>query len=242
MTGTGGDDNSDFLGDVGRKLKTLNNIHCASLSCLPLVTNRNIRAQFVNALCQFPIVRLELLNLDPLITKVLLEKLPETMHSLKVKVYEETTNQKTCKLLSLPNLTFLQLHRCAIDFSQAFLPNIKDLTVDTVCMEPKNNATNLVHTISRMPKLEFLHMNHIYMRGIGALIVKVLKQQTLKSVFLQDCNLSVEDGGLILESIWEGKLDHINKLNLWGNKDLTRQNNRFEEACSAHNIQLVIFH
>ena len=84
VTGTGGEDDNNFLRCVNRILKRLSNIHTVELDDLSHVTDADVGAEFIDALCQSSIVSLELFDLDPLVTKVLLEKLPKSVRYVSV--------------------------------------------------------------------------------------------------------------------------------------------------------------
>ena len=234
ISGTGKEDDSNVLNNVNHILRTMSNIHDAELWHLLLVADRDIRAHFVDALYQSPIVYLEVDGTDPLLTHALLEKLPETMRSLTICA--SNIVQPEPYRFPATNLRTLSLENCVIDLSQASFPNLRRLCFENVSVAPENGTVTLVHLIRRMPQLEVLEMYHI--TSLGTPVVNALKQQMLKLVTLNSCNLTAHDGELILESIREGQLDHIGYLSLLGNENLTGQVQSFEELCHAHYIVL----
>ena len=237
VTGTGGEDDSDFLRNVNGILKTCN-IHSAELDELSLVGDEDIRAQFIDLLCQSSIECLELFNLDPLITKGLLEKLPEMVRCLSISQNcGETTQQEPYRFLPAGNLTTLHLERCMIDLSQAAFPNLTKIILDRVSVAHENTTVALVEAIGGMLKLEYLGMYRCRMTSLGLLVVKLLQQSILKDVIFNDCNFSAQDGEQILEAIQDGKLDHIRTLWLFGHEDLRGLEQRFIELCIKQGIE-----
>ena len=180
---------------------------------------------------------LELFNLDPLMTKELLEKFPKTMRYVSICQACDTTQPEPYRFHPAENLTTLSLERCVIDLSQASFPNLRQLFIDRVFVAPENNAVALVDVMSSMLNLEYLGMYHCRTTSLGPLVVKLLQQSTLRSVILVDCNLSVGDGELIMKLIQDGKLDHIWSLRLFGHDELREQEQRFMELCREHFIE-----
>ena len=234
VTGTGGEDDSNFLRCVNRILKTLSNIHSVELDDLSLVTDADVGMEFIDALCRSSIVSLELFDLDPLVTKVLLEKLPESVSY--VSISQDNVQPEPYRLRTATNLLTLSLESCAIDLSQASFPNLRQLFIDGISVAPENNANALVDAMSSMVNLECFGMYRCRSVFPGPLVVELLQQSKLRYAMLVDCNLSADDGELILESIQDGKLDHIDSLRLFGHSELRGQEQRFTQLCREHFI------
>ena len=235
VTGTGGEDDSNFLRCVNRILKTLSNIHSLELDDLPLVTDADVGVEFIDALCRSSIVSLELFDLDPLVTKVLLEKLPESVSY--VSISQDNVQPEPYRLRTATDLLTLSLESCAIDLSQASFPNLRQLFFDGISAAPENNANALVDAMSSMVNLEYFGMYRCRSVFLGPLVVELLQQSKLRYAMLVDCNLSADDGELILESIQDGKLDHIDSLRLFGHSELRGQEQRFTQLCREHVIE-----
>ena len=156
VTGTGGEDDSDFLRCVNRILKTLSNIHTVELDDLSLVTDADVGVEFIDALCRSSIVSLELFDLDPFVTKVLLEKLPESVRY--VSISQDSVQPEPYRLRTATNLLTLSLESCVIDLSQASFPNLRQLFIDGISVAPENNAVALVDAMSSMLNLEYFGM------------------------------------------------------------------------------------
>ena len=168
VTGSGEKDDSNFLHQVNQTIKTLSNIHSAELDDLSLVVNAEVRTEFIDALFQSSLVCLEVFEVDPLVTKDLLEKRPESVRYLSICQSDNDTIQtERFRLLPAENLTTLSLENCVIDFSQASFPNLKQLIIDRVSVAPENNADALVAAVCRMPKLEYLGMYHCQIASLG---------------------------------------------------------------------------
>ena len=147
VTGTGGEDDSDFLTKVNRVLETMRNIHTAELDDLSLVEDGDVRSEFTYVLCQSSITCLELFQLDPLMTKALLEKLPESVRYLSIS-QGENYQLEPYPLLPVENLLMLSLESCVIDFTQASFPKLRQLILDRVTLAPENCAVALVEALS----------------------------------------------------------------------------------------------
>ena len=228
VTGTGREDDSNFLRNVNNILKTLRNIHTAELDDLSLVKDSDVRTEFIDTLCNSSITCLELFDLDPLITKALLQKLLESVRNLSICQGDNDTIQtEPFRLLPAKNLTTLHLESCMIDLTQASFQNLRQLFIDGISVTQENSPVALVAAISKMPKLEYLGMHHCKIKTPE----QVLQESTLRSVILDDCNLNVDDGEQILEAIKDGKLDHIDSLRLIGHKNLRGLEQRFVELC-----------
>ena len=231
VTGTGGEDDSDFLCNVNDTLKTMSNIHTVELDDLSHVADEDVRAEFVDALCRSRFVCLELFDLDPVMTKALLERLPESVRYVSISQDCDVVQPEPYRLSPAANLTTLSLESCAIDMVQSSFPNLRQLFIDGIFVTPENNADALVDAMSSMLNLQYLGMCHCRTTSLGTLMAELLHQSTLRSVILVDCNLSADDGELILESIQDGKLDHIESLRLFGHNELREQEQRFMELC-----------
>ena len=234
VTGTGGEDDSNFLRCVNRILKTLSNIHSVELDDLSLVTDADVGVEFIDVLCRSSTVSLELFDLDPLVTKVLLEKLPESVRY--VSISQDSVQPEPYRFRTATNLLTLSLESCVIDLSQASFPNLRQLFIDGISVAPENNANALVDATSSMVNLNYLGMYRCRSVFLGPLVVELLQQSALRHAMLVDCNLSADDGELILESIQDGKLDHIKSLRLFGHNELRGQEQRFTQLCLEHFI------
>ena len=242
VTGTGGQDDSNFLRNVNHILKRLSNIHTVELDDLSHVADADVRAEFIDALCRSSIVCLELFNLDPFVTKVLLEKLPESVRFVSVCQGCDTVQTEPYKLLRAENLVTLSLECCVVDLSQASFPNLRQLFIDGISVASENGAIALVDATSSMWNLEYFGMYRCRSVFLGPLVVELLQQSKLRHAMLVDCNLSAGDGELILESIEDGKLDHIESLRLFGHNELREQEQRFMELCHGRIIEHQISH
>ena len=245
-----------LVSKASQQLENISNIYTAEIEkiCLPSDDNSaGICHTFSRALCQSPLVSMELRNVDPILTKPLLQNLPETAERLSVTTATlERSSRGSYTLPPIVNLRCLYLEYSVSSIEHMFdgvFQHLRKLSItdDTYPWEDKEpyswregDVITLKRAVTerRMPSLENLSIRHISLRGFGEHLVDIVQQPTVKIVDLVNVNLGSEDGQHFVQRIAEGKLNHVETLTLLKNPELSSISQQLKPACYDHDMNL----
>ena len=245
-----------LVSKVTQQLKDISNIYTVEIEKISLPSDNNsseIYHAFSRTLYQSPLVSMQLRNVDPILTKALLQNLPETTQRLSVVTAAlERSPRGSYTLPSTVNLTclYLEYSVCGIEHMlDGVFQYLKKLSIsdDTYPWEDREPyswqegdvvALKRAVTEGRMPKLENLSIRHISLRGLGEHLVDTVQQTTIKVVDLINSSLGSEDGQQFVKLITEGKLDHLETLTLLKNPELSSVSQQLKPACYDHDINI----
>ena len=254
---SGGTKNDPSLvSKVSQQFENISNIYTVEIEKISLPSDNNsakICHAFSRALCRSPFVSLELRNVDPTLTKALLQNLPETVQRLSVTTAAlERSPRGSYTLPSIVNLRCLYLEYSVSSIEHMFdgvFQHLKKLSItdDTYpwediepCSWREGDVMALKRAVTegRIPNLENLSIRHISLRGFGENLADIVQQSTIKVVDLVNTNLSSEDGQHFLRSIVAEKMKKPKILNFLKNPELSSISQQLKSTCYDHGIEI----
>ena len=247
----------EFIPKITSHIKQLRNIHVLELQSIdgldPDQNHSSTFQYFTTVLYQFvSLVSMELSEIDPKLTRLLIQNLPLSVRRLSVgTVPGGRTPREEFTFPPEVHLVCLQLHNCLsrVDdlFRNTTFPHLKKLSIKGDSWEDrhlltwaKEDAQSLLETVrmGRMPALEELIIKDCCLKGCGPELVEILKAESFCSAEFVGAELSIDDGKIILENIQDGSLYLVEFLNLLDNEEIGPLTTDFKTACEQWDITL----
>ena len=247
----------EFIPKVTSHIKHLRNIHVLELQSIdgldPDQNHSSTFQDFTTVLYQFiSLVSMELSEVDPKLTRLLIQNLPLSVRRLSVgTIPGGRTPREEFTFPPEVHLVCLQLHNCLSRVEDLFrnttFPHLKKISIKGDSWEDrhlltwaKEDAQSLLETVrmGRMPALEELIIKDCCLKGCGPELVEILKAESFCSAEFVGAELSIDDGKIILENVQDGSLYLVEFLNLLDNEELGPLTTDFKTACEQWDITL----
>ena len=246
----------EFIPKVASHIKHLRNIHVVELQSIDgLHHDQNHSStfqDFTTALYQFPsLVSMELSEVDPKLTRLLIQNLPLSVRRLSVGTVPGGRNPR--EEFTFPpevHLVTLHLYNCLSRLENLFrntaFPHLKKISIKGDSWEDrhlltwtKEDAQSLLDAVrtGRMSELEDLIIRECCLKGCGPELVEILKAESLCSAEFVGAELSIEDGKIILENIQDGNMN-LEFLNLLDNEEMDPLTTDLKTVCEQWDITL----
>ena len=248
-----------FIPRVINEIRHLRNIQVAELEWLNCLDSDEdvscLYQEFTTVICRSPqLVSMQLIDLDPKFMKIVTQNLPLSLKRLLMVSDEEMRSVRgTYTFPPEVHLVTLQLQNCLSSVGDLFrnttFTNLKKISIKSHSYkwedkEPlrwtREDAQSLLDAVraGRMPTLQELVLRDCCLRNCGRELVEILKFESFCSAQFIGAELSKEDGQILLKSIQDGNLNHMEFLNLLNNEEISFMRKDFGIACDQHDITL----
>ena len=244
----------EFLTRVTSHIKHPRNIHVLELQCIDGLDQEQNHSstyeEFTRVLYKSSsLVSMELSDVDSKLTGLLMQKLPPSLRRLSVGSTPGRGNRlETYTFPPKVHLVCLQLHNCLSRVGNLFrntsFPYLKKISMKgedkrslTWTKEDAQSLLDAVRT-GRMSMLEELSIADCCLTGRGPELVEILKSESFYSAEFIEAGLSVDDGQILLKSIQDGHLEHVEYLNLLDNDELGPLTTDLKAACEQWDMML----
>ncbi len=201
--------------------------------------------RFGEALHGSPLAALDLIGVNPVLVQFVLERLPPSLHRLTL--FRCGLPPGTRPMIPpFVHLVFLRLEESSVKVEHLFespissvFPKLKRLSLRCGRMDGDDSeALRNALRAGRAPRLEEVSVSRVDLSGQGELWTQILACRTVRIAHLEDTGLSLADGQALTRALRQGRLAHLEHLDLIHNPEMKPLEAELKLYCREHGIEL----